>query len=736
MTKKNGGKDDVMKKSLWVGLVVIAVCFFTSCAKREHTAETESFSFTAISDVHVPSYGFSINQPLDHETLMGMHNQKRLRQFVQETLHLSPKPSFIMNCGDTGDLGWTRLIKHYASEMQPIVDAGIPVFTAVGNHDLDYAGIAAQDLADIFDPLGPALFDHGGPRYSFDYGGCHFIVVNNRPVTGLIRFNPDELAWLRNDLATVDLDTRVLVFMHANMQEDDTCRVVELLQPFAESMIIQGHRHSVGMDRWGRVPVVLVGSLYSGTPEDGSYSVFNVSTDSVVVRIHDYANAEGLLGEPEVVSFTPVGPSLYIDVPDDIFQTGQIIGVTVTATPAAPGMVECRFIGASEWMAMGYDSGAWNREIELPSEPGRHFLSVRYTGDDGAVVLAHEIMTVVPDDVTLAWLHDLGSAMMGRQAIWGDLAVVPTVEGGVYAFRTGDGTEVWHNELDSGQILGGLVIEGDVVVYAAGSMVYGCDVSSGGELWRTDVGGTVIAALAAGDGRIFLPVGEAGVSALDAADGKPLWNTPVPLPVMMHVVTDGERVYFGAMDGVLRALDAGDGKEIWRYAMSSPSDSYTTAAFWPPVVCGNRVVISKIPASDDERNMAAFDASTGEKLWDIRHNGGTYRLEASPDGTMLYAYMRDSDSAGIQCISTVDGSTLWKRGNVSVMYAAYAGKKAVLSRDGFTTSCLDAVSGEQVWRYRTSTGPQGAYYGPGAMSLGDRVAVVGTMDGIIMGYTW
>lgn len=722
--------------SALVSLVLSVLCIFTSCTPAQRPSEIEPFSFIAISDVHVPSYGFPINQPLDHDTLMEMHNPKRLRQFVRETLESGSRPSLIMNCGDTGDLGWTCLLKHYVAEMQPIVEAGIPVFTVVGNHDLDYAGIAARDLAAIFDPLGPESVGRGGTRYSFDYNGCHFVVVNNRPVTGLIRFNPEELAWLRDDLATVDHDTRVLVFMHANMQEDDTFRIVELLQPFTESMIIQGHRHNAGMDRWGRVPVVLVGSLYGGTPEAGSYSVFDVTADSVVVRIHDYADATEVLGEPEAVTFLPVGPSLDVDVPDEVFQPGQDIEITVTAQPSAAGIVEYRFTGTSDWMTMEHTDGQWKAGIKLPREPGRHFLSVRYNGDDGSVVLAHDIVTVASDEVSLAWSHDLGSAMMGKQTLWNGLAIVPTVEGGVYAFRVGDGTEVWHNEVDSGQILGGLVVEGDVVVYAAGQVVYGCDVRTGNELWRTDVGGTVVAALSAGEGRVFLPVGEEGVSALDAGNGELLWNSTVPLPVMMHAVTDGKRVYFGAMDGILRALDAANGEEVWRYAMSLSGDKYTTAAFWPPVVCGSRVVMSKIPASGEERNMAAFDASTGKKLWEIRHDGGTYRLEASPGGTTLYAYSRGENGSGIQCISAVDGARSWALGDTSAMNAACAWNDAVLVRDGYTSSCIDTATGELIWKYRTSSGPQGAYYGPGAMALGDGTAVIGTMDGIVMGLTW
>ena len=51
------------------------------------------------------------------------------------------------------------------------------------------------------------------------------LVIETRPD----RITPDELAWLAVDLKAIDRDTPVLLFLHANMAEDDTQRIVELL---------------------------------------------------------------------------------------------------------------------------------------------------------------------------------------------------------------------------------------------------------------------------------------------------------------------------------------------------------------------------------------------------------------------------------------------------------------------------------------------------------------------------
>ena len=205
-----------------IAIIIVAICISAGWSGCTFDAEMKEFTFVHFSDVHVPAYGFAIGLSLTEENLLPMHNQQRIQQCVKECLAMKPRPAFVINSGDTGDVGWIPLLKLYQKLMQPLVSAGIPVYTVVGNHDLDYAGIGRDDLAEIFDPLGPALIGCHGTRYSFDYGDCHFVFLNNRPMCGLIRLSPMELEWLRSDLEKVDKDKRVLVFLHADMTGEDT----------------------------------------------------------------------------------------------------------------------------------------------------------------------------------------------------------------------------------------------------------------------------------------------------------------------------------------------------------------------------------------------------------------------------------------------------------------------------------------------------------------------------------
>ncbi|MDD8014052.1 MAG: PQQ-binding-like beta-propeller repeat protein [Acidobacteriota bacterium] len=704
-----------------------------SCG-RSGVAESEDFSFVTISDVHIPSYGFAIGQPLDEASLASMHNVRRLRQFVGECLALDPRPAFVMNCGDTGDVGWMPLLNIYRETMRPLVSAGIPVFTVAGNHDLDYAGIDRRDLAAVFDPLGPALIGRGGTRYSFDHGGCHFVVLNNRPVTGLIRLNPDDVEWLRKDLEGIGRKTRILLFLHADMPEEDTHHVVELLQSFEAPVIFQGHFHSDATDRWGGVPVVLTGALYGGSPEAGSFRVVTVSPRKITVRTRDFGTPAGTFGPETEVEFLPPGPKIRVLAPKNEAAVGRTLSVTAAAGPSARGRMEYSIPGFADWTPMKAVEEKWEALLPFAGAPGRHLLRLRFTGDDGAVAWAHAVFKSPGEDVREIWSRDLGAAVMGGPAIWRDRVFVPAIGRGVCALRLSDGKEIWSRETE-GQVLGRVAVDGDTVYFGAGRTVFACEGRDGKILWRTPLDGAVIAGVTAHDGRLWIPAGERKLFCLDARRGGVLWECAAGLPVMMEPAVDGGSVFFGSMDGWVRALDGRTGGELWKTRISSPEDLYTTAPFWPPAAAGELVIISKIPAAAEENNLLALSASDGRVAWSRRVSGVPLRAVAIPEENLLFTLLTGK-SRGLQCLSLRDGSLLWSRESGVGMNAGIASGGAVLLRDDDDLCCVDAATGAVRWTYRTSTGPQGTYYGPGAFAARDRLVVVGTMDGMVTALEW
>jgi outer membrane protein assembly factor BamB len=516
------------------------------------------------------------------------------------------------------------------------------------------------------------------------------------------------------------------------MPVEDTFKVAERLQPFASPVIFQGHAHSEALDRWGRVPVVVTGALYGGTPKSGSYRVVTVRRTEISIKTRDFADPAATFGPAKMIEFSEPGPRIRLITPKRSAAVRGTLAIRAVTQPFREGIMEYAIPGFINWTPLRGEKGTWRGEAAAPSRPGRHLLTVRFRGPAGSTVLAHTRFKVPAARVREAWERDLGSAVQAAPAIWQNLAVVPTRDRGVYALRLDSGRVAWHKGVEHGQIIGRVVSDGASVYYGAGRVIQARSAETGESRWQTVLGGTLIAGLTIGGDRLFAPAGEHQLYCLDRRSGKILWEYAAALPIMMEPATDGRRVYFGAVDGSVRSLEAASGREVWKVQLSAMADNYTTAPFWPPVLAGDKVIISKLPVGKDEDNILALAAANGEIAWTGRAAGAALRLALSPDGGRLYAPCRN----GLQCLSTKDGTSVWSRETGVGMSAAMAGGDVVLIRDDHDVGCVEAATGNVLWTYRVCTGPQGTYYGPGAFAVQGNLAVIGTVDGHVIGLTW
>lgn len=107
-------------------------------------------------------------------------------------------PAFLFNTGDLVRFGTAA---EYVDRYLPLlrIMEPIPVFSVPGNHDRgarnDFAGYRAV---------------HGAERFSFDYGPCRFVGVNNGKRA---RMEADDIAWLRRELSKSPIRHK-FVFIH------------------------------------------------------------------------------------------------------------------------------------------------------------------------------------------------------------------------------------------------------------------------------------------------------------------------------------------------------------------------------------------------------------------------------------------------------------------------------------------------------------------------------------------
>lgn len=102
----------------------------------------------------------------------------------------------------------------YNSLNKTIGTLGLPWYNTVGNHDLNYDSTDHVQATDTFKRV------FGPPYYAFNYGKVHFIVLNNVYWEGSAaksyhgELTPDQLEFIKNDLAYVAKDRLVFIAMH------------------------------------------------------------------------------------------------------------------------------------------------------------------------------------------------------------------------------------------------------------------------------------------------------------------------------------------------------------------------------------------------------------------------------------------------------------------------------------------------------------------------------------------
>jgi predicted phosphodiesterase len=168
-------------------------------------------------------------------------------------------PAFMINTGDLVTHGGAREFQRFLAVIR---QSHAPYFTVVGNHDVGRDGL--RNYREIF----------GDENYSFDYGGCRFIVLDN----SLGHFPEARLQWLDHMLET---PLRKFVFLHkppdvgkwgkafdASPWHENAQRFTEVIGRHKVDRVFMGHIHTYGEKEIDGVRYIVTGG--AGAPLDPS----------------------------------------------------------------------------------------------------------------------------------------------------------------------------------------------------------------------------------------------------------------------------------------------------------------------------------------------------------------------------------------------------------------------------------------------------------------------------------
>ncbi len=199
---------------------------------------------------------------------------------------------------------------------------------------------------------------------------------------------------------------------------------------------------------------------------------------------------------------------------------------------------------------------------------------------------------------------------------------------------------------------------GAFVVAGTDGSVRALSAADGRELWRGEVGSKISAGVGS-DGRFAAVVNRDNeLVVLDA--GRVTWKKALPTPVVAAPLVAGERVFALTLDRQVLAFDALDGRKIWE--LRRPGEPLTLAKAGVLTSYKDTLVVGQGP------RLAGVDPLNGSLRWEasVASPRGTNEVERLADlvgpavrqGELLCARAFQSS---VGCVNAERGSPLWNR---------------------------------------------------------------------------
>lgn len=681
-------------------------------------AQRDRYRFVALSDVHV--------QVGAANTRKGLADQ--LVQINEHVAHVArgsgPPARFVVVCGDlTNDAS----AEEYADYVAALTASELPVWTAPGNHDLvgRIPGGAAHESTfpgpyrDVIDRYRQAI----GPEwYSFQYGEQHFVVLEN--YRGLPE--PDQLAWLEQDLALNASGKSVIVVAHVPWNvpqtpvDDVTSPYLELLRRYDVRLLLAGHTHTndVTTGLLGDAAQVVTTSLavsQDRTPR--GYRLVELGTDEVTAPFAEIgaeraitvvqASATHATTDPGTVwvdHYHPPGVTTEAEfrIDDAPWLPLRPVGRRAWLGEAAAG--GARVAGSVRVRVRDHPDDAWS-EHTAPTRARAERVGSPVQGAAWPMFHADArrsgvSLDVVAPPLDLAWLtHAGGSIATSSPAVASDTVVI-----GV-------------RDEDAG---------GDNGVLAL-------DLATGERRWRVGTGSAVDASVAVSDdhGIVIAPEVRGPLHAVDLRGGRVRWTWrpegPAPCWMCFSPAIIGDIVYqaYSVKSGThVVALDVATGRERWHTAAPTGRNWFSYAG---PTVRRGLLVFATAYA-----NLVALDSRTGATRWETRLDAGV-GVGAKPvivDDLVLLACQGDR----LVAVDAATGRPRWSHrasgpplvpgAGTSATPAVADGHVYAAFTDGSITD-LGLATGEPVWRFQAD--------GPvlSSPAVSGRTLYIGANDGLL-----
>ncbi len=304
---------------------------------------------------------------------------------------------------------------------------------------------------------------------------------------------------------------------------------------------------------------------------------------------------------------------------------------------------------------------------------------------------------------SLLWTYKTGAPVSSSPSVADGVVYVGSQDRNLYALNETTGALLWnYNTMERNDYVSSSPAVSNGVVYIGGlkTKIHAVDAYSGDLLWkytlpvRTTTRGSISSSAAVADGIIYIGNMDGTVYAFDEEDGDLLWSYAIPrLEYDEHSIFSSPSVangivYVQTYGENLYALDAYTGALLWN-SMSEGGWS----AFSSPAVSEGVVYVG----GGKNNEFRAFDASTGNLIWEFTAGGSYMSSPAIANGTVYFGCIDNNTYA----LDASTGTFIWNfttGGRVQSSPAVANGVVYFGSYDNHTYA-LDASTGDLLWSF-------------------------------------
>ncbi|MEE9217395.1 MAG: PQQ-binding-like beta-propeller repeat protein [Anaerolineales bacterium] len=332
---------------------------------------------------------------------------------------------------------------------------------------------------------------------------------------------------------------------------------------------------------------------------------------------------------------------------------------------------------AFEQSVYAIDASNGNVKWSYPAEPesGRTFFAPPAVSEDGLVFVGdfeNRVVALNASSGAVVWgpikLGEDNGRIVGGATVAGNVLLVPSGDGRLYARDIADGSAIWtfpaefsepleeaiwsapvvdgqrvyftsmdHNvyavDLAQGRQqwmanreLGGAIADSPVLVDSLvlagtfGRELIALDENRGREAWTFDAGDWIWGSPAVGDGVAYFGDLAGQLHAVDIRSGSEIeiWKQSLDSRISASLVISEDRIFVAAESGILFARELSTNRELWNVPLDG--DLHTA-----PLVMGDMVVVA---TNGGEPLLCAFDVKNGTELWSFTPGGSDRRCRA------------------------------------------------------------------------------------------------------------